>query len=773
MINNETFIAWADPALVGVTSRFFDNGILSITRELLQNARRSGATVVRMTQADGKWHYSDNGPGCAPRRLMGLGSSSWGDEVRDSETPAGCGFAALSRRNPSVRSPKLGWSMDLTEQHFNGVLPISPDAFTEDPTGSGLEVCFDLGSMNEASHVRDMAKFMPIDFYLNGVLMPSHEVFLSLPKNCEASIAADFDKAIRVLVGLTSDVSGRMMFNYNGWVVESSDYQFDAMFRTTGKVYSYLARIDVSSESALPLELPQRNQIISGERLTKLKRFVRHLALQLAAENLSEVSVTDPSLWLEAREQGYEGPVCYPKFAGRLVTRDDSFEMADYDITEDNIGNDGIGDVGDYVTWDELVADPTFHFCPSKEVVGLLAQTKSYVGEGEESEYKCAADEYFPGIKLVRPLRSAPFTKRTKADEGAGWFEKQWVLYHERREVFDSLRVIASCPLENGLAVEVVADMDNLDLITRRKVACNWIRICLVDAEQRVVAYMDAPALFEIFGDSYSAHVGFAVTKSWLRDMPKTFTMSVAEVAAKARGWHDDSDFEEEMSQVIGSLDKGLARLTDYEGFVIDRLRSAVESLVRDSVRDLDVTPEGVVIRVPADSVYGAVTEVELIPAWHPAYTFRGSYGTVRCDENGRRAPFGYAPIVPENGPAEKDAYPEYHSFDVESLRQLGSTRTEMDILDVGGWHDSTKRIYITPVVAHTLWNAELLSNPVGDTTDGEVLAALAKAMEDGKVSATLYSAWKCDPQFQSLMSQAEDIVGHKNIPEFKEIWTM
>ncbi len=109
-------------------TRFFDCRLSTILTELLQNARRSGATKVDVTviprpDNKGSIRVCDNGSGIAdPAILLSYGNSDWIDEGITGEDPAGMGILSLASRGCTVStvSPAGAWSVDLEPDHFTG-----------------------------------------------------------------------------------------------------------------------------------------------------------------------------------------------------------------------------------------------------------------------------------------------------------------------------------------------------------------------------------------------------------------------------------------------------------------------------------------------------------------------------------------------------------------------------------------------------------------------------------------------------------------------------
>ncbi len=116
--------------------QFFDGTLAQALQEILQNARRLGATSVAIAydRNGRRITVSDDGRGVDdPRTLLALGRSGWPKDMHGAEHPAGMGIVSLARRSPRICSRVAGraaWSVQLGEDHFVGR---TPEAVAADP----------------------------------------------------------------------------------------------------------------------------------------------------------------------------------------------------------------------------------------------------------------------------------------------------------------------------------------------------------------------------------------------------------------------------------------------------------------------------------------------------------------------------------------------------------------------------------------------------------------------------------------------------------------
>ena len=101
----QTISAKVNPKLLTKASRLFVGSIDGRIIELLQNARRAGATQVRIFNRDGLVTIHDNGSGIDDfQKLLDLGGSGWDEKLEAGEDPAGVGLFCLAPKEIEVIS---------------------------------------------------------------------------------------------------------------------------------------------------------------------------------------------------------------------------------------------------------------------------------------------------------------------------------------------------------------------------------------------------------------------------------------------------------------------------------------------------------------------------------------------------------------------------------------------------------------------------------------------------------------------------------------------
>lgn len=100
-----TIQACVNPRLLKKADRLFTGTLDGRIIEILQNARRAGATKVVISNESDLVTVRDNGRGIEDfAKLLDLGGSGWEDALEASEDPAGVGLFCLTPRQVTIRS---------------------------------------------------------------------------------------------------------------------------------------------------------------------------------------------------------------------------------------------------------------------------------------------------------------------------------------------------------------------------------------------------------------------------------------------------------------------------------------------------------------------------------------------------------------------------------------------------------------------------------------------------------------------------------------------
>ena len=187
-----------ESALKRVT-RIYASTLSDVLIETLQNARRAGATRVRIaigTLTDrpagnetgaGETGFTvtvaDDGAGIVdPAVLLSFGENGWSEDLVRREDAAGFGFASLSRRGCTVSSrPRLpdgntmpGWRVTLAPEHFRGEAAAEIHADDGAPFPHGTSILFH--ATETAAAIRhaagSAARHYPLPVFFEGIPRP-------------------------------------------------------------------------------------------------------------------------------------------------------------------------------------------------------------------------------------------------------------------------------------------------------------------------------------------------------------------------------------------------------------------------------------------------------------------------------------------------------------------------------------------------------------------------------------------------------------------------
>ena len=105
--------------LLSKADRLFTGTLDGRIIEILQNARRAGATEVNITNRDGLVTILDNGKGIDDfAKLLDLGDSDWDQAMEEAEDPAGVGVFCLAPRKVGICSK--GQKLVITKDGWTG-----------------------------------------------------------------------------------------------------------------------------------------------------------------------------------------------------------------------------------------------------------------------------------------------------------------------------------------------------------------------------------------------------------------------------------------------------------------------------------------------------------------------------------------------------------------------------------------------------------------------------------------------------------------------------
>ena len=301
----------SDGALDKVTRLFA--GLSDACVELLQNARRAGATAISV-RTEALEHatrvtVTDNGTGIAdPQILLTLGESAWGAAVARAEDPAGFGLLSLSRNGCTVRwrvACGTGYRLALEPDHFIGRKAALAEPDNDAPSPHGTAVSFETGEA--PTEVRTLieaaARHYPLPVALNDQII-ARRAFLNGALHAEHWRGLVFG----VYTERHPDYRSRNV-NFHGLTLY---VPLPVVETIGGPLWS--VRVDIDACPELELVLPSRKEALETPFLETLREAARR-----AIYRAMEQADTAPQLpWKEWRRAADAG-IVLPIPAARLL----------------------------------------------------------------------------------------------------------------------------------------------------------------------------------------------------------------------------------------------------------------------------------------------------------------------------------------------------------------------------------------------------------------------------------------------------------------------
>ncbi len=265
-----------DVGILQKADRLFRNDDKGTFIEILQNARRAGATRVNVTLEEIPEEpiycvvtVEDNGIGIESfQNLVTLGRSGWDQGTQDTEDPAGMGFFSLCQSGVEVTS--LGKIVTLSREVFLG----NADAEVKDHAyiaGTRLRFTRPSTRLGLSAVLASVAKFCPLEVFVNGEILPQHD-FL------EGSIYREEIDGIEV--GYATKFEHNFTryrddnWNFYGALIHESFSNVAGILTDDhkGPPLALHARFNVRETGRIKLQLPDRRSVIESEFLVEFKR---------------------------------------------------------------------------------------------------------------------------------------------------------------------------------------------------------------------------------------------------------------------------------------------------------------------------------------------------------------------------------------------------------------------------------------------------------------------------------------------------------------------
>ena len=317
----ETICAKVNLRLLSKADRLFTGSIEGRIIEVLQNARRAGASEVRISNKDGLVTVADNGSGIEDfHKLLDLGGSGWDEKLEAGEDPAGVGLFSLAPREVTITSGSKQ-------------VVIGPDGWT----GKPVEIEAARESVNGTVLKFRDEKPWGLD------LLEKHAVFSSIRvivdgKICHSMPFCGKDAVTITDIGCRIEVvkevskyhqmwksgwgNGKVLLNFHGQVV-----QVDCWPGNNNT--NLMILVDLDQQTDIRLMLPARTRLVENIAYERLKRFIEKQYYEYFKQQGSHKLYF--SQWQRARQLGIVLPEAEPCYSVGLIH--DEYEMA-VDVVE-------------------------------------------------------------------------------------------------------------------------------------------------------------------------------------------------------------------------------------------------------------------------------------------------------------------------------------------------------------------------------------------------------------------------------------------------------
>ena len=259
----QTIQATVSKRLLSKADRLFTGTLDGRIIEILQNARRAGATEVTITNEKGLVTVRDNGSGIEDfSKLLDLGDSDWDQATEEAEDPAGVGVFCLAPRKVTICSNKKkiviskdGWTgkpVELTEAGDSGKGTVL--TFADEPW--------------ELSQVRRHAVFSGMKVVVDGKTCPQ-EPFVSSRAALYRELGCKIEVRNRDHLNQWhnqwrgSYFCDTVMVNFHGQVIKST-------YKPVTEDLVFL--VDMTGDpTGIRMMLPARTQLIENKAFKVLK----------------------------------------------------------------------------------------------------------------------------------------------------------------------------------------------------------------------------------------------------------------------------------------------------------------------------------------------------------------------------------------------------------------------------------------------------------------------------------------------------------------------
>ena len=321
--------------------QLFDGSVSSRVTELLQNARRAGATKIDINVrelGEDKGNLvtvKDNGIGIDDfQSLLTLGKSDWNLETQLAEDAFGAGFFSLAPNKVTVSSKgKQICLADTADWIGKNEVPVTASSLTSKDQPGTVVQFVDPGDWLKCDELYEQAMFGDVDITVNSKVVPrfnldAHAIWsVDIPEfNCRllalntskgselnsaiSAVDANFDlRSCHYHYPYHGRYSGELYVNFHGLLIRS---HVSSVFGTT--ICFMVLPSAGGFTGGLKLKAPDRDDIVDGPVKNRFESSVRLGVLRYMAEkhpHNHDLSFLD---WKFAKANGVIMPEAKPRF---------------------------------------------------------------------------------------------------------------------------------------------------------------------------------------------------------------------------------------------------------------------------------------------------------------------------------------------------------------------------------------------------------------------------------------------------------------------------
>ena len=305
----QTIKAQVHPRLLSKADRLFSGTLAGRIIEILQNARRAGATEVRIANQKGSVTIHDNGHGIDDfSKLLDLGNSDWDQGTEEAEDPAGVGVFCLTPREVKISSGHN--YVVITEKAWTGE-SVPVQTLKEPVQGTTLQFNDEPWTLEE---VEKQAVFSGMQVTVDDKPC-TQEPFVSEQAMSHPELGCRIEVRHRKDLGQWHNrwkrnyYSDDVLVNFHGQIVQFA-------YRPVSEELQCL--VDLTGEpTAVRMMLPARTQIVENKALLELKSIVEKEAYKFIQKRGShKLKYVE---YCRARQLGIELPEATPAFQVGLL----------------------------------------------------------------------------------------------------------------------------------------------------------------------------------------------------------------------------------------------------------------------------------------------------------------------------------------------------------------------------------------------------------------------------------------------------------------------